>query len=441
MALKQESPSTLRPGRLTGGWPGPGLLGVAARSAWSRRAGLLLVVLTIALSSFLLLTVERIRHDVRLSFAQSVSGTDLIVGARTGAVQLLLYSVFRIGQATQDMAWQSVLDIKSDRAVAWVVPLALGDSHRGFPVVGTTPDYLTHFRYGQRQPLLMAQGQPWSDVYDAVLGAEVAERLGYVLGQSVVLSHGGGEIAQLDHGDKPFKVVGILARTGTPVDRSVHIGLDGMAALHLDWVAGVPLPGFKVDAQAARQKDLTPRRVTAALVGLKSRAAVFAVQRRVTQDSREPLMAILPGVTLDELWDSVGLAEQALQVMGALVALVSVAALVAVVMTGLEQRRRELAVLRSVGAGPRHVLGLLLAEGAGTTAAGVAAGALLHALAVAAAGPWVQAHWGLSLGAASIWQGQAAWLGAMLLAGTTASLLPAWRAYHVSLADGLTPRE
>ncbi|MFT3817817.1 MAG: ABC transporter permease [Rubrivivax sp.] len=416
------------------------LFQVAWRSAWQRRFGLSFVVLSVALATFLLLAVERVRHDVRENFSQAVSGTDLIVGARTGAVQLMLYSVFRIGSATNNIRWSSVQALARDRAVAWVVPLSLGDSHRGFPVVATTPAYFEHFRYGDAQALALAEGRPFSAVFDAVLGAEVAQRLGYRLGQRVVLSHGSGEIAGNDHGDKPFTVVGILAPTGTPVDRSVHIGLDGMEAIHLDWVMGVPLPALAVPADKVGEHDLTPKAVTAALVGLKSRAAVFAVQRRVAEYEGEPLLAVLPGVALDELWDAIGAGERALLAMSGLVAVVSLAGLVAVIVTGLEQRRRELAVLRSIGAGPGPVFALLIIEGALVTALGAALGAVACGVAVALLGPSAQLRFGvrLSLGAPT----PAEWslLAAVLLAGTLASLLPGWRAYRLSLADGLSPK-
>jgi putative ABC transport system permease protein len=416
------------------------LVVLAARSAWNRRFVLSLVVLSIALSTFLLLGIERIRQDLRANFSQAVSGTDLIVGARTGPVQLLLFSVFRIGNASHNIRYASAEAIAKHRAVAWLVPLSLGDSHRGFAVLGTTPAYFQHFRYGEKQTLRLAQGQPFAQLYDAVLGAEVARRLGYRMGQPIVLAHGDGAFTANDHADKPFTVVGILAATGTPVDRTVHISLQAIEALHLDWAAGAPLPGMAVSAAAAAAQDLTPRNITAALVGLKSRAAVFAVQREVAAYRDEPLLAILPGVALDELWDVVGLGERGLLAMSALVAVVSLAGLVAVILAGLNERRRELAILRAVGAGPRQVLALLAAEGTLVTACGVVLGALACWGAVAALGPWVQAAFGITLRLQA--PGSAEWtLMALVLAGgLIASLLPGWRAYRLSLADGLSPR-
>ncbi|MBB1601618.1 FtsX-like permease family protein [Variovorax sp. UMC13] len=416
------------------------LFSIAWRSAWNRRFTLLLTVLSIALSTLLLLGVERIRTQLRDSFSSAVSGTDLIVGARTGSTELLLYSVFRIGAATNNIAWTSVQALSAHPGVDWVVPLSLGDSHRGFAVLATTPAYFTHFHYGDRQPLALQEGRPFEGLFDAVVGAEVAERLGYRVGQRITLAHGTGELIVAEHADKPFTVVGILARTGTPVDRTVHIGLEAMEAIHADWRGGAPLPGLRLSAEQVRQLDLTPKNVTAALVGLKNRAAVFGVQRWVSTYGGEPLMAVLPGVALDALWDMVGVGENALLLMSALVALVSLAGLVSVVLAGLDQRRRELAVLRAAGAGLRHVLALLAIEGALVTLAGVLVGTAAAVLGIAALSPWLQSHFGLTLALSAPTANEALLLAALLGAGWLASLLPALRAYRLSLADGLSPR-
>jgi putative ABC transport system permease protein len=427
------------------------LLHVAWHSAWNRRGTLALVMLSIALSTALLLGLERLRTDIRSSFTAAVSGTDLVVGARTGPVQLMLYAVFRVGGATNNIRMDSLRAIGAHRAVAWVVPMSLGDSHRGNPVLGTTPEYFSRFLYGDRQPLQLAQGRAFSGtldgLYEAVLGAEVADALGYRLGQRITLSHGlgslssenGGDLAA-EHADKPFTVVGILARTGTPVDRTVHISLQAIEAIHLDWAGGAPVPGMKIAPEMARKFSLEPKFVTAALVGLKSRVAVFNVQRFVADYEAEPLLAVLPGVALDELWTAVGLGEKALLAISGLVALVSLASLVAVVLAGLNERRRELAVLRAVGAGPRQVLLLLATEGALVTLCGTLLGAAAAALAVVAAGPWIQQRFGISLQAGAPTAEQWGLCGAVLLAGMLASLVPGWRAYRLSLADGLSPR-
>jgi putative ABC transport system permease protein len=387
----------------------------------------------------LLLTIERLRADVRASFVQAVSGTDLVVGARGSPLQLTLYAVFRIGSATQEMSWSSAMAIADHPAVAWALPLALGDSHRDYPVLGAPVDYFRIFRYGDGQPLRFTAGAPYAGLFQVVLGAEVAERLGYRLGDELTLAHGSGAFAP-EHADKPFTVVGILARTGTPVDRTLHVSLESIEAIHLDWQAGAPIPGLAIAPEFVGKFDLTPKRVTAVLVGLKSRAQVFAMQRWVQSYTEEPLMAVLPGVALDQLWDMLAVAERSLLAVSALVAGVGLVGLVAVILAGLNERRRELAILRSVGASPRRLLLLLALEGAGLITLAIALGLALSYLLILVLGPWLVSHYGVWLRLAWPTLGQWSWLVAVFLVGLMASLIPAWRAYRLSLADGLTPQ-
>jgi len=416
------------------------LLPLALKSAWNRRYTLGLTLIAIALSVTLLLGIERVRQDARDSFAQAVSGTDLVVGARSSPLQLLLYAVFRIGEASNNMGWDSVQALAAHPAVAWTIPLSLGDSHQSFPVLGTTPAYFEHFRFGDKQPLKLAQGKPFVGLFDVVLGAEVAERLGYSLGDKIALTHGMEAGAGADHADKPFSVVGILARTGTPVDRTLHIGLEALEAIHLDWQGGAPIPGFAIPPELVKKFNLTPKSVTAVLVGLKTRAGVFAMQRYVANYRDEPLMAVLPGVALSQLWEMMAIAERALLAISALVVVVSFAGLVAVVLAGLGERRRELAILRANGARPRDLFTLLALEGGAVTLAGALVGLLLLTLLTAALGPWLEAQYGLLLKLTLPSVEELRLLGWVILVGTLASLLPGYRAYRLSLSDGLTPR-
>ncbi|MCP5153392.1 MAG: ABC transporter permease [Ectothiorhodospiraceae bacterium] len=413
---------------------------LALRSLWNRRLTAGLTVLAIALSAAMLLGVEKVRRDARQAFADTISGTDLIVGARGGAVQLLLYSVFRIGNATNNISWETYRELAAHRSVAWTVPLSLGDSHRGYRVLGTNTEYFARYKYAGDRPLTLAAGKPFDDVFDAVLGAEVARRLGYALGDPIVVTHGAGEAGLRNHDDKPFRVSGILAPTGTPVDRTVHVSLEGIEAMHIDWKGGAPIPGRRTDAEAARKMDLEPRTITAFLVGLDSKLALFRLQRTISTYRAEPLQAIIPGVALQELWDLMGVAENALRVISVMVAVTGLLGMAAVILASLESRRREMAVLRSVGARPAHVFGLLMSESATLGLAGVATGlGLLHAL-VLAARPVVSRLFGLHLPLAPPTTLDLALLGAVVLAALAAGALPAWRAYRMSLADGLSPR-
>src|SRR5688572_8069264 len=271
------------------------VLRLALKSLINRWITALLTVGTIAASVVLLLGVEKVRAGARQSFADTIAGTDLIVGARSGSIQLLLYSVFRIGNATNNITWDSYQDIAARPEIAWVVPLSLGDSHRGFRVLGTTPDYFKHYRYRQGQGLSFRAGATFSDLFDTVIGSDVAATLGYKVGDPIIVSHGLGSVSFVAHDDKPFRVAGILEKTGTPVDRTVHVSLEAIEAIHIDWQSGGRVPGQSISAAEVRQMDLKPKAITAALVGLKSRLATFRVQRAINEYREEPLSAILPG--------------------------------------------------------------------------------------------------------------------------------------------------
>ena len=319
-------------------------------------------------------------------------------------------------------------------------PVSLGDSHRGYRVLGTDRGYFEHYRYGRRNTLSFDAGGPFDDVFDAVLGAEVADALGYRTGDPIVVSHGLGAAGISDHADKPFRVAGILARTGTPVDRTVHVSLEGIEAIHVDWRQGAPIPGLAIGAEAVRKMDLTPKSITAFLVGLKSRLAVFGLQRRINEYRGEPLLAILPGVALQELWDLMGTAEAALSAISVFVVATGLLCMMAMMLAGLGERRREMAILRSVGARPAHVFGLLVAEAMALTIAGIAVGLGVFYAALAIAQPLVSTSYGLYLPVAPPTARELLFLALVVVAGAVSGAIPAWRAYAHSLADGMTAR-
>lgn len=411
---------------------------LAFRSLWSRRYTAALTVCAIAMSVTLLIGVEKIRREARASFANTISGTDLIVGARSGAVQLLLYSVFRIGAATNNISWASYEMLSDFPAVKWVIPLSLGDSHRGFRVVGTNNGYFEHFRYGRTRELVFAEGGPFQDLFDAVIGSEVAKSLGYHLDESIIVAHGAGDVSFVKHDDLPFRVVGILEHTGTPVDRSVHVSLEAITAIHLGWENGMPARAASSDVARIRTMDLTPEAITAVLVGLDSRMATFGVQRAVNEYRGEPLLAILPGVALQELWDLMAVAEGALLVVSGFVVASSLIGLMAVILASLNERRRELAILRSVGARPTHIFGLLVAEAGVLALVGVLLGVALFYLITLVAQPVIESQFGLHVPIELLNSRDLELLALIVAAALLVATVPAVRAYRYSMADGMT---
>lgn len=415
------------------------MLELAWASLRSRALSVGLTVLVITLSVVLLLGVERVRTQAHEGFASTVSGTDLIVGARSGPVNLLLYSVFHIGDPTNNVSWQSYQELSALPQVKWAVPLSLGDSWRGYRVVGTSDGYFEHYRYGAGHALAFASGRPFDDLYDVVIGAEVAQAQKVGLGDQIVLAHGTGAVTLATHADKPFRVAGILQRTGTPVDSSLLVSLAAIEAIHVDWRSGVQLRSQSVSAERARHLDLTPTSITAFMLGLNSRIATFSVQRRINEYPDEAMLAILPGVTLQQLWQSLGMAERALQLISAMVVALGMVSLVTLLVSTLQERRREMAILRATGARPGYIAALLVVEAVATSAvACVLALALLVAASMAGRG-WVLATFGLSI--THVWPDgrELAWVAGVLAISAVAGLVPALLAYRRTLADGLSP--
>jgi putative ABC transport system permease protein len=413
---------------------------LAIKSFRNRKFTTILTIVSIALSVTLLLGVERIRTEARASFSNTISGTDLIVGARSGPVQLLLYSVFRIGNATNNISWKSYQQIARNSNIKWTIPISLGDSHRGYRVMGTSTDYFKYFRYAGGRRLELSQGRIFNGVFDAVLGADVAEALTYGIDDSIILAHGAGDVSFIKHDDKPFTVAGILKKTGTPVDRTVHVPLEGIEAIHIDWKDGAPVPGMSVSPNRALEMDLTPKSITAFFIGLKIRIGAFGVQRFVNNYPREPLLAILPGVALQELWDLIGVAENALLAVSGFVVIVGLSGMLIALMTSLNERRREMAILRSVGARPLHVFTLIVGESAMLTVAGVAAGvSLLYAL-LFFGQPIILSRFGLYITIGGLSAYELVLIGIVCLAGFLIGMIPGYQIYRYSLADGLTVR-
>lgn len=414
------------------------ILRLAIGSLLARALTVGMTVLAIALSVSLFLGVEKVRTGARASFADTISGTDLIVGARSGSVQLLLYSVFRIGNATNNVTWESYQDIAARPEVDWIVPISLGDSHRQFRVMGTTSGFFEHYKYRAGRALEIAEGHGLEDLYDAVIGADVATTLGYSVGDPIIVAHGLASFTE--HDDQPFRVAGIIAKTGTPVDRTVIVSLEAIEAIHVDWRSGAKIPGHTTPVEVIRQMDLTPTAITAALVGVDSRLQIFGLQRWINEYPEEPLLAILPGVALGELWQIVGVAETALIGVSAMVVVTALLGMMAMIFSSLNERRREMAIWRAMGARPLTILGLLVLEAMLMAALGAVLGLALLYLGLVVAQPWVDAAFGIWLpiqppAVRELWV-----LAAVIGAAALASLLPAVRAYRLSLADGMMVR-
>lgn len=417
------------------------ILSLAWKSLLNRKASVLLTMIAVALSVALFLGVEKARTGAQEGFSNTISGTDLIIGAPTGQVNLLLYSVFRMGNATAEVSWDTYQQIDARDDIAWTVPISLGDSHRGFRVLGTTPAYFEHYKYGNSRPLSFSKGQIFDDLFDAVIGADVARELGYDLGAPLILNHGLGSADLAGHDNRPFRAVGILAPTGTPVDRTIHVSLKAITAIHVGWETGAKNPlADTITEDTIRSFNLTPKSVTAIFAGLESRGTVLRTRRALNTNPNAPLLAILPGQALTELWSVTALAERALIAVSIFVIAVGLVSILTSILTSLNERRREMSILRAVGARPGHIFSLLVMEAGLVGFLGAAVGIVLIHIIIAIAAPILSARYGVSildLGPSLL---DLKTLGAVTLAALIIGAIPAWTAFRRSLADGLSIR-
>lgn len=408
---------------------------LAMASLGARALTVCMTILAIALSVALFLGVEKVRTGAKASFADTISGTDLIVGARSGSVQLLLYSVFRIGNATNNITWDSYQLIANRPEVAWSVPISLGDSHRQFRVMGTSVAFFEHYKYRQNRSLEVAEGQVMADLFDAVIGADVAKTLGYSVDDPIIVAHGLASFSE--HKDQPFRVSGVLKKTGTPVDRTVVVSMEAIEAIHVDWKGGAKIPGQSTPVERIRAMDLTPKAVTAMMIGVESPLRTFALQRAINEYPKEPMLAILPGVALQELWQIVGVAETALLGVSAMVVVTALIGMMATIFSSLNERRREMAIFRAMGARPATILGMLVLEAVLMAAIGAVFGLVLLYVGLMIAQPIIDTAFGLWLPITAPSVREALVLLAVIAAGAIVSLVPAIRAYRMSLADGM----
>ncbi len=408
------------------------------KSLLNRRVSTGLTTLSIALSVMLLLGVERIRSGARDSFSQTISQTDLVVGARGGNLSLLLYSVFHMGNATNNISMISYEHFKKHPAIKWTIPISLGDSHRGFRVVATTEDYFNHYRYARNKSLVMSQGNWNKDLFDVVIGYEVAQRLNYQVGDPVIIAHGlttGSAI--FEHTDTPFKIIGILEKTTTPVDRGLYISLEAMEAIHVGWQTGAPK---NTSAHRFTPEQLSPKQITAFFAAAHARTDALRLMREINSYEDEPLLGIIPALTLSELWQNLAYAEISLQVISIFVVSVSLLGMLISIYTTLNERRREVSILRAIGGSRPLTIILFIFETVFLSLTGCILGIALLYFCLFFTQSLIQKYSGIYIPIQWLERTDLIYIISVLVLGLLFGLIVGYKAHRNSLSDGLTIR-
>ncbi|SMF11158.1 ABC transporter permease [Pseudobacteriovorax antillogorgiicola] len=412
------------------------ILHIVVKSLLNRKFTAMLTILSIALSVSLLLSVERIRMGAREGFTNTITNTDLIVGAKGSPINLLLYTIFHLGTPMENIPWEAYQEIANRKDIDWTIPISLGDSHESFRVVGTNEDMYRYYQYGNRQKLAFASGKAPSGTYEAAIGWDVARSLGYNVGSKLTLSHGAaGNISFQNHNDSPFTLAGILEQTGTPIDRSVFVSLAGIEAIHEGWEDGAPPMGDVVKREAS---ELVPKEITAFLLRTKSRIGTLHLQRWVNEYESAPLMAIIPGITLTELWQGLSYVEKSLSIISVLVVVIGLLGMLIAIYNTLNERRREIAILRSLGASPVTVFSALMLESMILSVLGIVSAVVLTHSTLLLSQEWLLREFSVNLDLPILTSLELWYLLAVIGLSAFLGFLPAARAYRQTLADGLT---
>jgi len=414
------------------------MISLALASMRARQFPIILVILALTSSMALLLAVDRIKVATQNGFNQSLSGVDLVLGPRGSGIELMLYTVFHLGKPTNNITTETFKDIAQDPKIEWAVPIALGDSHRGYRVVSTTHEYFERIKFAGDQPLQFQEGVAFRKLNDVVIGSTVADALGYAVGTSIFVTHGSGSLGKL-HDDFAFRVSGVLAPTGTPTDQAIFVSLEGYELIHLGWTNGSQAISLKnIDIQQIPKERLYPQTITAAYLGLTSKLGLFQVARSINEYSEEAVSAIVPGVALAELWSIVGSVDSVFKLLNWLIIGISIIAMMTMTMTALESRTREMTILRALGATPLHLSSMILAE-----IILISGCSVILAVGLVRVLTWVSvdllSEWaGISIELIWITANELLVLGLIVLAGLIASLIPAGMVYKRSLHRGFS---
>lgn len=376
--------------------------------------------LSIALAGGLVLAVWSVKTQAQAVFTQTDTGFDAVLGARGSKLQLVLNAIFHLEASPGNLAAADFEQIKAHPAVSRAVPLAVGDNLRGFRIVGTTPDFFSGGEYAPGRSFALTEGR-WFEpgAREAVIGHFAAERLGLRVGSTFHPFHGLAYDPKAQHAET-FTVVGLLAPSNTPADKVVWIPLNGVQTM-----AGH-------DPRAAND-------ISAVLVKLASPVAGFQLDLLYNKQGNRLTFAYPIGGIVAELFSKIGWFDQVLTLVAYLVAAVSVAGVLVAIYNSMSARRRDLAILRALGASRRLLCGAVVLEAAAIGALGMAAAFVVYAAIFTLVASVIRAQTGVVL---DVWAPNAAMLWtppAMVTLCALSGLLPAWKAYRTDVAANLTP--
>ena len=415
------------------------MLSLLLKSIRSRIIPTSLVTISLMASMVLLLSIERIQQGAEEGFNQSISGVDVIIGPRSSSLELVLYTVFHLGRPTNNITTKTIDDIKIMNDIDWIVPIALGDSHKGFRVIATQSNYFEHIKYSDNQSLTFLKGRAFSELPEVVLGSDVADKLNYSLGSNIQITHGSVEATGNKHDDFSFKASGILNKTGTPIDQAIFVDLKGYELLHLGWKSGKKVFSLdNIDLSTIPKEDLNPKTLTAAFVGLKSKLTLFNFSKSIREYPNEAISAVIPGVALSELWSIVGLVDKGFELLSWIIIAISLIAMITLIIASLDNRKQEMTIYRANGASPRFLATMVIYESLVIGLVAIIGAIILVTIVTYFATSQLNLTLGISPSFQWISLGEIKVFSVILLAGVLSSLIPAVMVFRKNLHQTLS---
>jgi putative ABC transport system permease protein len=412
-------------------------LTLVSRSLRQHALSSTITVASVALAAGLTMAVFAINNQTYEAFTGGDPGFDAVLGARGSQLQLVLNTVFHLETSPGNIPWAMYTQIASNSRVELAIPYAVGDNYKGYRIVGTTPELFTKFRYRAGQALSV---RPGGRIFDplqqqAVVGDYVARKLGLTVGMTIHPYHGLAFDARQAHKEE-YTVVGVLAPTNSPSDRVVWIPIEGVYRMSGHVLRGAGQVYRPTDGEAIPDEA---REVSAVMLKFKTPEVGFILDQQINRQGKVATLAWPIARVMTELFDRIGWVSRILGLVAYLVVVVAGGSILASLYNTMNERRREFAILRALGARRSTVFSVIVAEASAITLLGAAVGFLVYGAILASAFVVVRAQTGVVLDVVKL--DPVLWMTplGMVVVGALAGLVPALKAYRTDVASNLTP--
>jgi putative ABC transport system permease protein len=413
------------------------LMSLVRRSLRQHALSSFVTILSVGLAAGLTMSVFAINAQTYDAFTGGKVGFDAVLGARGSQLQLVLNTVFHLETSPGNIPWTLYKEVAEDSRVTLAIPYAVGDNYQGYRIVGTTSQMFTDFTYREGQGFVLKTGGRVFDETkkEVIVGNYVAEKLGLSLGSKITPYHGLQFEERQKHRDE-YTVVAVMEPTNGPSDRVLWIPIEGIYRMSGHILRGTGAVYRPTDDAPVPEEH---REVSAVMLKLRNPQAGFLLSNTINNQGKVATLAWPIARVMAELFDRIGWVSRILTMVAYLIVVVAAGSILASIYNTMNERRREFAILRALGARRTTVFSAIVLESTTITALGALLGYLVYGGILSAAFVIVRAQTGVVLDAfkfdPSLWMTPVG----MIILGALAGLVPAFKAYRTDVASNLTP--